>query len=54
MTAFDSIWGTDREIAESMIARHVAASRKRMDDDEARLIAEVEAYVAHPSQGRRR
>ena len=37
MSGFDSIWGTEQEVAESMIDRHVAAVRARMDADEDRM-----------------
>ncbi len=49
MTAFDSIFGTETEVALSAIERSVAASRKRMDEDEQRLVRELEAFLAHPS-----
>lgn len=52
MSAFDSVFGTAEEVALSSIELAVARSRTRMDEDEARLVRELEAYVAHPSHGR--
>lgn len=51
VSAFDSVFGTETEVALSSIERSVAASRARMDADEARMIRQIEAFLAHPSHG---